>query len=492
LVLALYSWFVLAAIRAPGLSDDTSYHLPIARSLLEYNALVPQPFLRFPFFPHAMELLFGVGLMLGGDLGAQTIATIPLFVMTLGLLGASRQWTGSILPGFLASFAMLKLDPVSDVLGYAYVDNGLALFCLGAFLAVALWEDDDRRSSGWLLVSGLLAGLAISCKYFGLVPAGLIGLWLLLVRHNWRAALVYGGTAFLVGAGWYIRNWILTGDPVHPVGGPVFGYYLWDAQDLVGQKEEQATHGVAKQIINLWPALSKAGAATFGLALLWIVFAWRASRPVRMLYAFFLAYLLFWFYATQVDRYLAPIFAIGSLLAAFFVWETVTIMLWPLRRWDPFQGAPNWIAPLLCLVLMGNFLLPAKVAAQARLAGWQDDIDRRSGYWLVMRANRLSEQYGPRMFQLGFGSGIYFFKGTAIGDWFGPGRYRDMVDSSQRWRLRPANAIKAQMNRFNSRILLVNTEFVDVDLKDLRQEFDVQLQTRQGVLLTLKQPRKLP
>jgi hypothetical protein len=96
------------------------------------------------------------------------------------------------------------------------------------------------------------------------------------------------------------------------------------------------------------------------------------------------------------------------------------------------------------------------------------------------------------MFQIGFGGGIYFFNGTVIGDWFGPGRYRDMIDRSQRWRLRPANAIKAQMDRFNSRMLLVNTDFIAVDLGDLQQDFDVQLQTRQGVLLTLKPPRRLP
>lgn len=485
LVAVLYVWCALAAIRPPGQFDDTMYHLPLARYYLEHHALLVQPFLRFPFFPQNMELLFVLGLMAGSDVAAQALATLPLFVMAIGMIGASVWLLGSMLPGFAATLLMLSLAPVRYTLGYAYVDHGLALFCWGAFLALALWEGTDRTQRRWLLVAGILAGGAMGSKYFGAVPAAMIGAWILIGRRDWKGALCYGGTAFVFGAGWYLRSWILSGDPVHPAGGPLFGYYLWNAQDLAGQVRDQARYGVARQITSLWPALKEARFAEWGMALAWILFAWRSSRPLRLLYGFFLAYLLFWVYVTQLPRYLAPVYALGCLFSVATLIEILRLFAWPARR-SGWHWRDAWPVPVVCLALAAYQLLPASRAAQWRMAHWQETLDQQRGHALYQRANTLMPRFGDRVFQVGFENGVYFFHGIVFGDWFGPSRYSQSMDCSQGCRMRPPEVVIAGMKQYGVRMLMVNTRTFRIDMASYNRDFDLQLQTPQGVLLTLK------
>src|SRR5438477_419419 len=75
-------------------------------------------------------------LMIGGDAAAQGMATIPIFIITLGLIGSGVWLLGSTLPGFLSVLLLLYLPVIRGTLGYAYIENGLALFSWGATLAL--------------------------------------------------------------------------------------------------------------------------------------------------------------------------------------------------------------------------------------------------------------------------------------------------------------------------------------------------------------------
>ena len=72
---------------------------------------------------------------------------------------------------------------------------------------------------------------------------------------------------------------------------------------------------------------------------------------IRTLQAVFLAYMLFWFFVTQVPRYLAPVYGVGSFLAfhalhQLWVWagqrrwrKSFTVMP-AMRAGDPLSTAP--------------------------------------------------------------------------------------------------------------------------------------------------------
>jgi hypothetical protein len=92
---AIFLIIVLMAIfRVPGRWDDTMHHLPLARFYVE-SGIVLNEYLRFPLVPQDMQMLFALGLMIGGDAAAQAMATIPIFMICLGLIGSGIWLLGS-------------------------------------------------------------------------------------------------------------------------------------------------------------------------------------------------------------------------------------------------------------------------------------------------------------------------------------------------------------------------------------------------------------
>src|SRR5205823_7886923 len=93
---------------------------------------------------------------------------------------------------------------------------------------------DERPSDArrWLLFAGVFAGLALGTRHQALSAVPLLAAVVLVDgwrRRGARAALadagVLGGAAALVAAPWYLKNWLLLGNPVWPLffGGRGFG-----------------------------------------------------------------------------------------------------------------------------------------------------------------------------------------------------------------------------------------------------------------------------
>ncbi len=325
-VLLLFVAITLFAIRPPGNWDDTMYHLPLARHYLEQQQITLAPYLRFPLFPQNMNLLLALGLMTGGpqfgaEIVAQFLANVPLFITGLGLIGALHWTTGAIWPGFFASVLLLWLRPASETLGYAYVDDGLILYCWATLLATALSIAHGKSGwrCPWLLMAGFMAGMAMGTKYFGAAFISFPALWLFTVRRDWRATVVYCGTALIFGSWWYIRAWLISGDPIHPFGGNIFGNFLWDAQDL-SEQLRRGGYGVTKSISALWSSIKTAG-VVFALVSLSLIY-WRRLGPgLALVPAATLCYFGYWCYVSPVPRYLAPIAAAAVFLGIWSLWQ---------------------------------------------------------------------------------------------------------------------------------------------------------------------------
>lgn len=482
----LFLILTLKSVKVPGYWDDTMYHLPLARFYIENQAIVLNEYLRFPLFPQNMDLLLALGLMIGGDVVAQGMATVPLFIISIGLIGTGVWLFNSIIPGYLSILLLLNLGPVKTTLGYAYIDNGLALFCGGATLALALWINTEHRLKSWVVISGMLAGGAAGIKYFGLVLAFLLGLYILIMRHNWRACFTYSVSIILFGSWWYLRSAIIAGDPFHPVGGNIFGHFLWDAQDLIGQKKQQANIGVDQNLFNVWSGLVKAGVELWVPAFLSLIFFWKEGSSVRFLQIVFLSYFLFWFFATQEPRYLAPIFAVGSFLSVYFLYRAglgrFIMMLRMRKQWLGNSCIPG----ALCLVTLLPICAASYKEATSGIVHWSDHISRRPGYTLFHQANKLIPLFGSRLIQVGFENGIYFFNGVAIGDWFGPGRYRSMLNCQDICRLISPTEMTLIMKKFNCRMLAVNKNRFAIDVKTYKNYFDIAYESLDGLLLIEK------
>lgn len=462
----------------PGMWDDTSYHLPVARHYLQHGALEVNPWLRFPLFAHHVNLFFAVALHWGSEVHAQALANaIPLTLIAMGLVGLSQWQFQSSLPGWFA-FALLAVQaPVKEALGYAYIDNWLMLYCWSAFVALYLaLQTGQPKRHAWVLVCAVLAGAAASTKLFGAFIVILLGLALLLMwGPKNRLVWAYAAIAALFGLGWYVRSFMISGDPLHPAGGDLFGHYLWNADDLLSQKAEQRTHGGSVNPLNLWASLLHAGIAPLAIGLLVLVQPrlWRtAALPLAVLFA---VYLLIWQALFPPARYTLPVLPLGAFLVVTFffqagIGETLQHMQQiRLLRWLG-QGVAAAAAVAMCVVLLpkayGNFA--------ERVTHWQANLNARSGYVVMHKANQYSDSHGPVLVHLGYENAIYFFKGTAIGDWFGPGRYAQMMQCQERCGLASPDTVLQVLDKMNANMIAVNSARFGFDPEPYRQAFDVQ------------------
>ena len=105
--------------------------------------------------------------------------------------------------------------------------GGTLTFTLAALYAITTYQ--TTPSSGWLRVTGILAGLAMGVKYTSFVLPLACGL-LLLPRRPFNKAFTsaaqFSFIALCSALPWYVRNAILMGNPFYPF---VLGGRYWDS-----------------------------------------------------------------------------------------------------------------------------------------------------------------------------------------------------------------------------------------------------------------------
>ncbi|WP_157484924.1 hypothetical protein [Gilvimarinus polysaccharolyticus] len=477
------------------------YQLPLARHYLEQQSLVLHEYVRFGLFPQNINLLMVVGLLFGDATLAQLFCTLPLFVMALGLMGVSQHFSGQWLWGAITGLLLFILQPVRETLGYAYVDNGLALFCFAASLALACWYEKHRQSQGfgWVLISAILAGTAAGSKLFGGVFVALLGIYLVFSSRDIKTVLWFSLLTLITGVGWYLRSFIISGDPVHPAGGPYFGYFLWDAVDLASQYGEQKTFGVTRNLLYLPLSLWTAGVVLWVLAFVSLCLT-KVPRLIRMLQVIFILYFLFWFYVSQVDRYLSPIYGVGMALSAYTLSRGYYFLEQYLQFLRVFKRPAVMVLSgglTLLLFVSGVFYQYRDrdiIAAIERRVdylfnyGDREKYNNRPGVQLFLAADKHINQYGSRLMQLGFENAVYFFSGVTIGDWYGVGRYRDRVNcNNQGCTPLSPKAMKQQLKSFNSKMLVISTHrYPKFNPDTYESEFDIVTRDEHGVLFVLK------
>jgi len=194
-------------------------------------------------------------------------------------------------------------------------------------------------------------------------------------------------------------------------------HFLWNAEDLLRQKAEQAMHGVSLNPLYLWSTLKEANVIVWILAFIGLVLP-KTPPPVRALQFVFLAYFIFWFFVTQVTRYLAPISAVGTFLSFYTLYRCGRfIPNWALKK---LAGPRGGVAGHIVLGLMVAFAANRYDKYHKEMVQWEVILSQQPGYELFTKANTLIPEYGPRLVQLGLENATYYFNGVVIGDWFRP------------------------------------------------------------------------
>lgn len=441
-------WF---GLYPPASFDDTMYHLPLARGLVEHGRLVVEPQLRYPIFPMLQEVLAAALLALGGSETSVHLLSMAELLLLAGIVWAWARRRAGEVAAVLAVGLLLGSPLVVWLGGAAYVDLALALFACGALWALdragAFTAGASTPDRGWLALAAGLAGAAAAVKYHGLFFCGVVALTTLrLARRQRQAAwLLPLALALPAAAPWYLRNLVLTGNPLFPFLSAVFGANAWSlpATSTGGPggwtlAEPTAVGwaaglgGLARLTLDLLrsplllleesirpttvPALSPFASLILplacGLAL--------RRRELRALAAWLLLYLALWLLNVRDVRYLAPWAAACCVLAG--------MMGMRFACWSTLQRV-RWLPVLFALLLLSPAVAFGALRWSKRGPPPIDDASRSRyldrwlpGHALLACAGRAWGS-GTTIYGLGTEQLQDYARGRLIGDVSGPYRH---------------------------------------------------------------------
>ena len=211
--LAMITAAVAAALPAVWW-DPIAYHLPLMFAALSHGTLSFDPNVAQSAFPWLAESASLPAYALAGSAGAA--------LCTLGC-GVALAWAAALTadelqPGSGACcFALITGSALwLWIAPSSYIDVPVAMWAVAALCAPVLLPPALRPYAAGA-ICGALAGACASAKYLGLVLAPFSLCMLLLPQGDRvRRAAGYALAFVAVAAPWYIRTWVLTGDPLYP------------------------------------------------------------------------------------------------------------------------------------------------------------------------------------------------------------------------------------------------------------------------------------
>jgi hypothetical protein len=211
--------FVLAQLPSSN-PDVWVFQFPLAQSMVEHSGFV-YPQIDHPFYgnnPLFFNLLFAEALLAVDHFIAANTVNIAIYLsfMLAVLTYAARARGAGLL---LIIFMVASSSFFSPAAPTPLTDLPRSCFSVLALLFTDRYLRDSRLYD--LVVAGLLAGAAAAGKYTELVTAALIGVCLLpglvsLASRRWIDACAFSVAVVIVGAFWYVKNWILLGNPIYP------------------------------------------------------------------------------------------------------------------------------------------------------------------------------------------------------------------------------------------------------------------------------------
>jgi len=340
LLLCLFAGLLLTLTPEIG-KDALIYHLAVPKLFLKHHGFYFIPGNIFSNYPLHSEMLYLIGLFLQGDILARGIHFLMLLFILLGMDQFIRhRMKGHDYPA-LSLLIFCAIPSVFAVSHVAYNDLFVTFYSMAAIFAFINWF--DRPEKAWLILSSVFTGLALAGKYTALfLPfIGLLGILWAARHHRFRAAgtfrilLLYGFIAVIVGSPFYIKNWIVTGNPFYPFIYGIFGGRGWEPQQAQFYDFFVQSLGMGRTFLDYillpWNLSfhAKMNSAHFDgmigpifiATLPFVVGIRKPSMVLKIMGICCILMFLFWASAAQQIRYLIPIFPFLAIITGAILTE---------------------------------------------------------------------------------------------------------------------------------------------------------------------------
>ncbi|RLI34877.1 hypothetical protein DRO66_08110 [Candidatus Bathyarchaeota archaeon] len=219
----------LMNLTPPISRDALIHHLAIPKLWIKHGGFYETPWAVYSYNPMNIDLLYLASLYFKNDIAPKFIHFA--FGLATGLLvylylkqRLSRNW------GLLGGLIYLSTPVVIRLSTSAYVDLGLVFFTTASILALIRWQDGNYGELRWLIISAGCMGLAAGSKYNALIPWFFLNLMVAFYYsrdtknqlHGVKYALIFFALTFMIVSPWYIKNHVLTSNPLYPLFNKVF------------------------------------------------------------------------------------------------------------------------------------------------------------------------------------------------------------------------------------------------------------------------------
>ena len=316
-------------------TDAVSYHMRDAKIFASLGQVSHIPYTRESLWPFLVQMLFSVGMLM------KSIQIAKLFNFAFGIFGIlfiytfvrkhlkreTAILTATIFGTIPAIFLSAK---------YAYTDLAVVFYTIGSFYCFFRWMDDKKNT--WLYLSGVFCGFLLGIKITSLVVPLIIGILYVLEfgkisNKKWVKGFILPAGGFIAVIGlvcsvWYIRSWVILGNPIFPFAGYIFNGNGYAEQFLRYQIRTGIGIGLGQYIKMLWPLTlypNIFGGESIGIAFLiflpTIFLVGLKSKFIR--YVGFIALALYtsWFAVYQYVRFLYPALIFAAVLVGYAISE---------------------------------------------------------------------------------------------------------------------------------------------------------------------------
>ena len=222
---ALYAVLYLANGLLPDTSPDGNvYHVGLMAQYYRAHSLPWLTTSLFADLSQGIEMLFLFAWPFARQAGAPMVHVLFLLALPFGILSYARRF-GMPAAGVMGAL-LVFMSPVAGIDGVsAYVDVAVAAIVFAVFYLLQIWAAE--RNPGLLVPIGLLCGFAYGAKYVAYIALPYALLFVVLhlrgnLRVAVRAALVVAGCSAILVAPWMIKNALVVGNPISPLGNEYF------------------------------------------------------------------------------------------------------------------------------------------------------------------------------------------------------------------------------------------------------------------------------
>jgi len=328
----IVSGSVLLSALAPEIFYDALYYHDAFPALyLIRHRLEIYPYAAHSAMPSNIDLLYTMPLAFAG---AQSVRLLHIM-----FYAGTGMWVYSMGRGFFGRDAgvsgcvlWITIPGVAWMAGLGAVDMGVVFFALGAMSLLLRWAFAGE-GRGTPVISAILLGVAVGSKYTAMMVGVLCAAGVVAGALRRRseigkkgalaAVALYGAVAIAVASPWYIRSWVVMGDPFYPAlskkGAP--GAFARDNLKKDAMLPYPIFQTLSKLPDDLWKSKKPFGAgALLGIGIFAVVPAlfwglWRRRGPEAWLAIGALAMYLMWSRSILIVRYLYPGLALGAALA---------------------------------------------------------------------------------------------------------------------------------------------------------------------------------